>query len=306
VIHTPPTSVSPDDAFSACARVCRARAPQIYFATSFLPKRKRDAVRAIVAFGAITAEALRDDASSCDPAVSGACCGPDDSLLTMYRGRVEEIYSGKIDRTPPVSQDRCVLIAMESVLSTYELPIELLHEFGDGVRNSTRVRRYATWPSLERQMHRTYGALCRMITCILGVSHSDGHRFANELGSAIALTRILSCVREDWSRGSLYLPLADLAECRCVEADVAAEAGEAADRLRSFERARARSLLRRAAENIAWLGDDGSRMMVSLVIVTELARLKGKPQATSISMRDVVSAWRLARRRAGRPLPNFI
>jgi phytoene/squalene synthetase len=306
LIHAPTNTVSPDDAFSASAKVCRARAPQHYFATSFLPKRKRDAVRAIIAFCALTADALRGDPSSCDPAMSGACCGPDDSLLAMYRTRVEEIYCGKVDRMPPISQDRLVLIATELVVSSYNVPADLLYEFGEGVRNDVRVRRYATWASLERQIHRTYGALSRMIACVLGVSHSDGQRFANELGSALALMRIIENLSADWSRGYLYLPIMDLAECKCSEANIASLDSEPAKQLLSYERSRARSLFRRAAENIAWLGDDGSRMMVSLVIMTEVARLKGKSHAKSVSMRQVVSAWRLARRRAGRPLPNVI
>jgi phytoene synthase len=305
VIHATTTTVSPDDAFASAARVCRARAAQIHFATSFLPKRKRDAVRTLIAFCNLTADALKGDA--CEPAVSGACAGPDDSLVGMYRSRVEEIYSGAVDRTAPVSADRMVLIAMEGVVSAYELPAELFHEFGEGGRNDARVRRYATWASLERQIHRTYGALCRMIACVLGVSHSEGPHFANQLASAIALARILSTLDADVQRGHVYLPLADLAQCRCTEDEIGSGKSDGGERLMSLERTRAKTLCRHAAENIAWLGDDGSRMMVSLAIVTSMARLKGRRiSAASVSMRDVVSAWRLARRRAGRPLPTFL
>lgn len=304
MIHSAPSIVSPEDAFGAAGKLCRTRAPHVHFATSFLPKRKRDAVRTLVAFCFLTSDALRTDA--CDPAVSGACCGPDDSLLAMYRSRIEEIYSGKIDRSPPVSQDRMVLIAMESVVSSYELPIELLNEFGEGARSDGRLLRYATWSSLERQIHRTYGAMCRMIACVLGVSHSDAPRFANELASGLALTRIISNYQAHWHRARIYFPLADLAECRCPEADLGA-GGEALQRLLSFETTRARSFYRHAAERIAWLGDDGSRMMVALVIVLSWSQLKSKRSSTAgVSMRDIVTAWRLARRRAGRPLPTFL
>jgi phytoene/squalene synthetase len=138
------------------------------------------------------------------------------------------------------------------------------------------------------------------------VSHSDGPRFANELASALALTRVVSKYESHWRRGRVYFPLADLAEFRCAEADLAT-GGESLKRLLSFESARARSFYRRAAERIAWLGDDGSRMMVSLVIVMSWSRLKSTRSPTAgVSMRDVVTAWRLARRRAGKPLPTFL
>ncbi|HTL30721.1 MAG TPA: squalene/phytoene synthase family protein, partial [Tepidisphaeraceae bacterium] len=278
-----------------------------HFASSFLPKPKRGAVHAVAAFCLLTADAMRDNGESCAPAVSGACCGPDDALLAMFRERIDDLYAGRVDRSAPASEDRMVLIAMTSTTAAHQIPRELFFEFAEGVRNDSGLKRFATWESLERHIHRTYGALCRIIACVLGVSHSDGQRFANELAGALALTRVISTVTDDWKRGTLYLPLVDLAKANCTERDVARASGgernEAFDRVIEIQRTRARERYRLAGQNIAWLADDGSRMMGALIIVSGLAQLDGKRLPI---LRRILSAWRLARGAIDGTLRGFL
>src|SRR5947199_203445 len=81
-------------------------------------------------------------------------------------------------------------------------------------RDDAWTTRYATWTGLRRQCDRVGGSVASMIAAVLGATHSDVGRFADDLAAAVRLVSIVANVSRDAERGRVYLPLEDLARCR--------------------------------------------------------------------------------------------
>jgi phytoene synthase len=155
-----------------------------------------------------------------------------------------------------------------------------------------------------------------IMSCILGLTHSDAGRYAVQMGNAMQLTRILRDLKKDAARGRLYLPLEDLARFKVSQQDVSV--GRVDDNFRElmkFEIARARGLYRQGAEGLCWLTGDGSRLTVSAIVVIYSGILGAierqgydvfshcPRQSAAQKFRRLAPAWRLARRKADDPTP---
>jgi phytoene/squalene synthetase len=198
------------------------------------------------------------------------------------------------------------LIAESPTIGEHQIPAQYFLELSNTLR--TDPSRYATWPSLQKRCEAVRGNVCKIVGCVLGFTHSEGADRAGKLGVAIELTRILRDLKADWDRGKLYLPLADMAQFRYSERDLAA--GTINENFADLIRAqvtRARALYREACEAIPWLADDGSRLFAGMIIASGLSFLGSieknwrglftdPPQLTVMRMiRCVPRAWRLAR-----------
>jgi 15-cis-phytoene synthase len=291
-------------AFAAVREVCRRHARELFFASHFLPRPKRDAAYAVYAFSRMIDDAIAADEASIDgaaglrhhPAVvsprriaelptestsAGACgCGPTGSLdarLLMLRERLDEVYAGTIELPSPAARSEAqhALHAFSLAVQRYEIPREYFLEFAQGRRTDLTVRRYATWASLQRHCDHAGGVLGLIAGCVLGLTHSDAGRYAMMLGNAIRLTDILRDLKPDWERGRVYLPLEDLARFRYSERDLSnGVVNEPFRELMRFEIARARGMYRDAAEGLCWLAGDGSRLAASAFAVVHSGLLR--------------------------------
>jgi phytoene synthase len=136
------------------------------------------------------------------------------------------------------------------------------------------------------------------------------------LGTAIRMTNILRDLRRDVERGKIYLPLEDMVRYRVSEQDLKSNAPSGLD-LVAFEVARARDLLRAAADGVCWLADDGSRLAASVIVVRCAGALDAieavgydvftrRPELSGVQkLRRLPAAWRLARRRQDQPIPRL-
>ena len=304
-----PFAHSSSDAATAAAAICRRRCRDLYFASFFLRATKRRSIHALAAFCTMIEDAIGSDAAA------DACA----SHMALLRDRLDDIYANRLELPSSESRDESqhVLAEIISTIQQYQIPRQHFIDFADGCAAHSTVRRFATWSSLEKYCYQSGGAVALMMSCVLGLTHSDAAHYAAAMGKAIALTGILRRFQTDWQQGRLYLPLEDLARFKYSERDLAA--GRVNEQFRSlmkFEIERARTLFREAAAGVCWLAGDGSRMMASTVAVTHsgvldaIARedydVLGNRVCMSLPQKlaRLPRAWRLARREADEPIPN--
>jgi phytoene synthase len=322
------------EAFAAARQICRRHAKSFFFASSFLPRPKRDAVYAVYAFCRMIGDAIdvpREGESAGAgetlrhrplESASSSCCSADglDGRLMMLRDRLDEIYDGRLELPLPASRSEAqhALRAFELTVRRYEIPKQHFLDFAYCRRIDLTVRRYATWGSLERYCYHAAGVVGLMMAGVFGVTHSGAGEHAVKIGNAVRLTRILRDVREDYERhGRIYLPLEDLARFRYSERDLAG--GVVNDNFRElmrFEISRARRLYHEGAEGLCWLAGDGSRLTAATMatvysgildaierqgydVFSRRARL-----TTPQKLRRLPRAWRLARRGPDESLPD--
>lgn len=341
-----PTSTQTADpvepAFFAAGEMVRRNVHGLYYASYFLPKHKRRAVSAVYAFCTMMTDALRVDhdhspinngsglrnhpavvsprhLQSAPPTDERVGCGGGeiDTRIAMFRDRLVEIYAGGLE-LPMVksrSEQQHALEAFSRTVKEFDLPQQCFFDLAEGCRIDSTVVRYPTWSRLENYLQLTGGSIGQMIASLLGVTHSDAHRQAAQLGQAIRLTHILTNLPADATRGRVYLPLEDLVKFRYSEQDlINGVVNERLAELMKFQIARCRALYEQGAEAIGWLSEEGSRLAVSLIVVGSSGLLKaierkhynvfaGTPKlSTGETVRRLPAAWRLARRQAGEPM----
>ena len=291
----------------------RAGPPRELFPAYFLPREKRQGVRAVRAFALLIREAIAGSKRT-----GGDCEGGCSDVAPLVRARIDDLYAGRID--PPLPQFRDptqqTLAAMGEVVKRFQIPRRHWDELVDGLIAGAGVRRYATWSSLRSHAERTAGSVASALACVLGLTSSDAS-FAIELGVASYLTSALGELGDDLSHERIYLPLEDLARVRYSERELLArERNERFRELIRFEVARARDLFRDGTAGVCWLAGDGSRMAAATFVAMQTATLDAIERAgfdvfaadvrvsTARQLRQLPAAWRLARRRADEPVPR--
>jgi phytoene synthase len=242
-----------------------------------------------------------------------------DARVALLRERLEEIYDGRLELPRPESRSepQHALHAFARSVRRYEVPRQHFVDLAEALRRDQVVARYATWTSLERHCQQTAGSVALALSAVFGVTHSGAGDYALKLAAAMRLTAILRDLKADRDRGTVYLPLEDLARFRYSERDLAqSTVNENFRALVRFEIGRARQLFRDGAEGLCWLGDDGSRLAVSVLTATAAALLDAIERrgcdvftrtpvlSAGQKLRRLPVAWSLSRRRPGERLPN--
>jgi 15-cis-phytoene synthase len=305
-------------AFAAARDVCRRHARSFYLASFFLPRPKRYAAYAVYGFCRMIDDAIACDEAPAGPStVAGACCSNNelDAKLQMFRQRLDDIYADRLEVDESDPQQLAVR-AFASTVHRYQIPQQYFLDLAQGYRMDRTIKRYATWAALGKYCYHAAGVVGLIMCGVLGLTHSDAQRNAILMGNAMRLTNVLRDLKEDQSRGRIYLPLEDLARFRYSERELAR--GVVNDNFRElmrFEIARARRMYNDAAGGLCWLAGDGSRLTVSAIatiysgILTAIERngydvfRRRADLTTAQKFRRLPQAWRLAKRRNDEPLP---
>jgi phytoene synthase len=308
-------------AFRASRAICKQNAKSFYFASFFLPQRKRYAAYAVYAFCRMIDDAIDLDDASVESSGGTSCgsCGGVDARLALFRDRLDEVYAGTLELPDPAfrSLTQHVLFAFSKTVERYEIPREYFLDLAEGCRMDLTVKRYATWASLQKYCYHVAGVVGLIMSGIFGVRSSEAGEYAIAMGNAMQLTNILRDVREDWRLGRIYLPLEDLARFGYSQTDLSrGVVNDAFRRLMKFEVARARSLYREASKGLCWLVDDGSRLTASAMAVIYSGILdvierqhydvfrRRAALTTGQKLRRLPASWRLAKREDGQPMPR--
>src|ERR1700733_6233118 len=254
-----------EQAFAVARAACRREMRGFYFATAFLPRKKRDGVCAAMAFCGMIAEAFED--------VSGDSL---DSRLSLLRERLDDVYQNRLELPDAAfrSEEQHILRAVSLTISQFEIPQQYFLDVALGQQMASTIARYPTWSALEKYCYHVSGVVALILSCILGLTHSDAKQHAIHLGNAIGFTGILRNVKHDFSRGRIYLPLEDMVRFKYSERDLASGiVNDQFHQLMKFEIDRARRLYREGADGLCWLAGDGSRFAASLIVVNQAAQL---------------------------------
>ena len=149
-------------------------------------------------------------------------------------------------------------MAWSAARARYRVPERYAEQLVDGVARDLHQSRYETFADLAGYAYGVASTVGLMSMHIIGFSGAESIRYAVKLGVALQLTNILRDVGEDWRRGRLYLPLAELAHFGLTEADIAGRRVD--NRWRAFMQfqiARNRALYEEAQPGIALLAADG-------------------------------------------------
>jgi phytoene synthase len=204
-----------EQAYNHCEGITSFHSRSFYLASGLMKQEARTAVRALYAF-CRTADDIVDDSGEDAPA-----------LLETWRERT-------LTSHPP--QHDLVAVAWADARDKYGIPWRYAEQLIDGVARDLEQTRYETFEDLTTYCYGVASTVGLMSMHITGYESEDAVRYAVKLGVALQLTNILRDVAEDWERGRVYLPQAELAAFGLREDDIAAGATEGVydDRWREF------------------------------------------------------------------------
>ncbi len=210
--------------------VTRHHARTFYFASGFLPRPMRHAIRALYAYTR-TLDDLVDESPS--PALAARQLRAIDRGLA---GRIAAPGSNLLD------------VGLADAVARYRIPVFYFHSLAAGLRMDFGDVRYARWKDLYRYCWRVAGAVGLMVSRTFGRTEPGVFKQVIACGIAMQLTNILRDVGEDLDRGRIYLPLEDLDRFGVTEAMLRdRRPTEPVRRLIAFEIARARHYYARGA-----------------------------------------------------------
>lgn len=174
------------------AEYCRERTAKsgssFYYSFLFLPHEQREAITALYAF----CREVDDVVDECtDPQLA-------QTKLLWWRMEIDNLYQGKPEH--PVTKSLAV------ALEHYDLSREHFEEIIDGMQMDLEQSRYATFAELSLYCHRVASVVGLLAAEIFGYSNRRTLKYAHKLGTAFQLTNILRDVREDFTRGRVYIP----------------------------------------------------------------------------------------------------
>jgi len=224
-------------AYRACDQLTRYHSRTFYMASAFLPKSKREAVRALYGFCRVT-DNLVDEKD-------GA------TRLDLARWREMALSDS------PASDDP-IAVAWADTRDRFRIPAAYAVQLIEGVSQDLEVTRYDDFDALAAYCYGVASTVGLMAMHIIGFSGPEAIPYAVKLGVALQLTNILRDVAEDWRMGRLYLPLNELRIFGLDEDDVAAGRADARwQTFLGFQIERNRRIYREAIPGIAMLHADG-------------------------------------------------
>lgn len=220
-----------------CANVTKEHSKTFYLASSLLPKKKREAARALYAFCRVS-----DDLVD---------CGTHDLMEALELWREKSLHDH-------VENKDEVLYAWSNTRKLFQIPKYYGEQLIQGVAQDLVKSRYESFEELAKYC---YGVACTvglMSMFIVGFKDETAFPYAIRLGVALQLTNILRDVGEDWQKGRLYLPKDEMQKFGITEEDV--EKGVVTDHWRKFMRFqidRNRRLYNESLPGITLLNKDG-------------------------------------------------
>lgn len=269
-----------------CQQKAARSGSSFYYSFLFLPEAQRRAIIALYAF----CREVDDVVDECrEPALARI-------KLDWWREEIHKAFTGRPQH--PVAQ------ALQPALARYDLPQEYFREIIDGMQMDLDYDAYPSFTELSLYCYRVAGVVGLLSAAIFGYQDRRTVKYANDLGLAFQLTNILRDVREDVSRGRVYLPMDELERFGVTPSDLTLP--QTPDRVRellAFQAERARGYYTRAFAELPevdrWQQRSGVIMAAiyrSLLEEIERDGLRVLEHRIRLTpMRKLWIAWRTAR-----------
>jgi phytoene synthase len=208
--------------YAHCRAVARRRARNFYYSFVLLPAAHRDAMCAVYAFMRYCDDLSDEPGASRQP-------------LERWRQALERAWQGDYgdDRTLPAFHDTA---------RRFAIPKQYFHDMIDGVSSDLEPRRFPDFAQLYRYCYQVASVVGLTTVRIFEFHDPAALELAEQCGVAFQLTNIIRDVREDATRGRLYLPEEDLARFGVAPADLEqSRPSPALTRLLAFEAERAKA-----------------------------------------------------------------
>jgi hydroxysqualene synthase len=150
-----------------------------------------------------------------------------------------------------------LFVALADTINKRNLPIPPLEDLLSAVRLEMEVPRFSSFEELRAYTVRSAGPVGRLLLALFGYGRPELVRFADEMSTALQLTRIWRDVAADAARDHIYIPAQDLYFFGVTEAEVKAQkATESLRHLLRFQVARTRAHYESCRTLFDKLGDD--------------------------------------------------
>jgi len=234
-----PPSLEIEACYRYCEALCRAKHHNYPVGSMFARSHLRKHIFALFAFARVA-----DDFAD-EPAYEGRRARE----LDRWEEQLNQAYRGNAEHP--------VFVALADTVDKFALPITEFTEMLSGFRTDLERKRYATFDELLSYTRQAAEPVGRLLMYIGGYRAPELHAYAEDLATALAVSRLIQDVPSDWERGRVYLPAEDLRHFGVSEADISTRRVSAAvANLVRFEVARARALFQRARPLVDVVGSD--------------------------------------------------
>ena len=211
------------------AEYCQNKAAKsgssFYYSFLFLPEKQRLAITALYAFCREVDDVV-DECRDTDVART---------KLNWWREEIRNTFNKETTPNHPVCQQ------LRKIIEQFDLPQEHFLEIIDGMEMDLLQTRYAMFTELALYCYRVASVVGLMAAEIFGYQDKETLKYAHDLGMAFQLTNILRDVKEDASRGRIYIPAEELEKFGVTENDILRhQCNDAMRELMDFQAKRAR------------------------------------------------------------------
>lgn len=240
--------------FADAEEITQRYAKTFYFASVFLPGEKRLAAYSIYAVCRLSDEAVDTK--------------PSPGRLESIEKNIARAYSGCADEP--------LLLAFADTVRKYAIPREYFDQLIAGMRMDLEKNRYADFNELYEYCYRAAGVVGLMMLKIFGYRNAQAQEYALKLGIAMQLTNILRDIREDISRGRIYLPADEMKRFSVTQEELRlGKVSPAFKSLMDFQIKRSRSYYAQSLPGIKMISGARCRM-VALAMKEIYAAILGK------------------------------
>jgi phytoene synthase len=225
--------------------ITRKSASNLALAFILLPREQRDAMSALYAFCREVDDVADEDSVTVGERRAG---------LAAWRDDVRRACEGS---SPEFAVNR----ELQPIIHRHRLPFALFDDLIKGCEMDLDLLRYEGYEQLELYCHRVASVVGLLSIEIFGYRNPACRDYAVHLGKALQLTNILRDVRNDATRGRIYIPLTELRKHNVSEEEIfEGRYSDRYTRLAAGVAARAREYYQRAR---ATLPTEDRRSMVA-------------------------------------------
>jgi len=246
-------------------RLASSTGSNFYYAFLLLPRLKREAIKNVYGFCRIIDDIFDEPAAGRDPAAE----------LDSWREEIHACFQG----WPSTPFGERLLDSIEE----FDLPQQPFLDLIDGMEMDLHYSRYETFADLREYCYRVASAVGLICIEIFGYQSPRTREYAVNLGLALQLTNILRDLKEDVSRGRIYIPIEDVERFAYSEAGFRSGLFNAPFmEMMKFQRTRAHSFFDRAAASLS--DEDRPSLYAAETMAAIYRELLGKIEAAGFDV----------------------